>query len=209
MADRKFAMVMAGESETGRVDVLTRFTDGVMASETSEEEIDFKTKTITVNSQKIQLVINDTAGQERFRAVTSSYYRRAHAVLIVYDIGDDLSFRTVNNWIRDVKLYSKTKIVTALIGNRCHLPPEKRLVSREDANQTIQSEKIDLFYEVSAETGENIEQAFMGVAKLVLERFGNEASTTATKNPNELMVVSDGGFEKTKTSTKKSGPCLV
>ena len=44
----------------------------------------------------------DTAGQERFRTITSSYYRGAHGIIVVYDVTDKQSFNNVKQWLHEI-----------------------------------------------------------------------------------------------------------
>ena len=73
--------------------------------------VDFKLKNIEVENKniKLQIVFNlynilkwDTAGQERFRTITTSYYKGAQAIVIVYDVTDKESFDHVKNWMLDI-----------------------------------------------------------------------------------------------------------
>lgn len=50
--------------------------------------VDFKLKHIEVDNQKVRLQIWDTAGQERYRTITSTYFRGASGILLVYDVTD-------------------------------------------------------------------------------------------------------------------------
>ena len=54
--------------------------------------VDFKLKNIEVKGKKIKLQVWDTAGQERFRTITTSYYKGAQAIIVVFDITDRDSF---------------------------------------------------------------------------------------------------------------------
>ena len=69
----------------------------------------------------VRLQIHDTAGQERFRHVTRSYYRDIHGAIIVYDITDSESFKNVKHWIQDLGQNAPEKIVKILIGNKVDL----------------------------------------------------------------------------------------
>lgn len=64
--------------------------------------IDFKIKTIELRGKKIKLQIWDTAGQERFHTITTSYYRGAMGIMLVYDITNEKSFENIVKWLRNI-----------------------------------------------------------------------------------------------------------
>ena len=68
--------------------------------------VDFKATSIEMDGKAVQLQVWDTAGQERFRALTTSYYRGAHGVILVYDVTEQASFDHLASWIKDVDLYA-------------------------------------------------------------------------------------------------------
>lgn len=64
--------------------------------------IDFKIKTVELRGKKIKLQIWDTAGQERFHTITTSYYRGAMGIMLVYDITNEKSFENIVKWLRNI-----------------------------------------------------------------------------------------------------------
>ena len=66
--------------------------------------IDFKIKNIQLDGKRIKLQIWDTAGQERFRTITTSYFRGAQGILLVYDVTDRQSFVSIRNWIAQIQM---------------------------------------------------------------------------------------------------------
>ena len=60
--------------------------------------VDFKIRTLELEGKTVKLQIWDTAGQERFRTITSSYYRGAHGIIVVYDVTDQDTFSNVKTW---------------------------------------------------------------------------------------------------------------
>lgn len=69
----------------------------------------------------------DTAGQERFRTITTAYYRGAMGIILVYDITDAKTFENIKNWIRNIEENASAEVERILLGNKCELE-EKRQV---------------------------------------------------------------------------------
>jgi len=67
----------------------------------------------------------DTAGQERFRTITSSYYRGAHGIIVVYDCTDQESFNNVKQWLEEIDRYACDNVNKLLVGNKCDLTTKK------------------------------------------------------------------------------------
>lgn len=67
----------------------------------------------------------DTAGQERFRTITSSYYRGAHGIIVVYDCTDQESFNNVKQWLEEIERYACENVNQLLVGNKCDLQTKK------------------------------------------------------------------------------------
>jgi small GTP-binding protein len=77
------------------------FTDSFIFSLPSTIGVDFKVKILSIRGQKVRLNVWDTAGQERFRTLTSSYYRGAQGVILVYDISNEQSFANIETWLKE------------------------------------------------------------------------------------------------------------
>ena len=71
----------------------------------------------------------DTAGHEKFRTITTSYYRGAHAIVIVFDITDRKSFQQVEKWLSEIDKFAKENVLKFIVGNKSDLSA-KRTVSR-------------------------------------------------------------------------------
>lgn len=150
--------------------MLLRFTDDSFDEHIqSTIGVDFKVKHLDVASKRIKLTIWDTAGQERFRTLTSSYYRGAQGVVMVYDVTRRDSFENLEQWLKEVKMYSPNNgegVVKLLVGNKIDLA--ERQVHREEAEAWARSQGM-LFLEASAKTRTGIKQCFMEVVQKIVE----------------------------------------
>jgi Ras-related protein Rab-11A len=87
-------IVLVGDSGVGKTNLLTRFSKNEFSLESKTTiGVEFATKTITTESGRvIKAQIWDTAGQDRYRAIASSYYKGAVGALLVYDITKEKTF---------------------------------------------------------------------------------------------------------------------
>ncbi|EEC77351.1 hypothetical protein OsI_16033 [Oryza sativa Indica Group] len=117
----------------------------------------------------------DTAGQERFRTITSSYYRGAHGIIIVYDITDMESFNNVKEWMSEIDNYANDSVCKLLVGNKCDLA-ESRVV--ETAVAQAYADEIGIpFLETSAKDSINVEEAFLAMcAAIKKQKSGSQAA---------------------------------
>ena len=99
-----FKLLIIGESGVGKTCLLLRFTDDLFTSNhLTTIGIDFKIKIINLDNKLIKLQIWDTAGEERFRTITKTYYKGAHGIILTYDVTDINSFKNIRNWIKQIK----------------------------------------------------------------------------------------------------------
>jgi Ras-related protein Rab-1A len=167
--DYLFKLLLIGDSGVGKSCLLLRFADDTYnESYISTIGVDFKIRTIELDGKTVKLQIWDTAGQERFRTITSSYYRGAHGIIIVYDVTDQESFNNVKTWLHEIDRYANESVNKLLVGNKNDLTT-KKVVDTATAKEFADSLGIK-FLETSAKTSENVEQAFITMAQEIKER---------------------------------------
>jgi len=130
----------------------------------------------------IKLQIWDTAGQERFRTITSSYYRGAHGIIVVYDCTDQESFNNVKQWLEEIERYAAENVNKLLVGNKCDLQA-KKVVDTTTATEYANQLGIP-FLETSAKNATNVEQAFMTMAAEIKNRVGPPSGAVTGTTPS-------------------------
>ncbi|KAG4214837.1 hypothetical protein ERO13_A01G142400v2 [Gossypium hirsutum] len=118
--DLSFKILLIGDSGAGKSSLLVSLISASAEDLAPTIGVDFKIKFLTVGGKRLKLTIWDTAGQERFRTLTSSYYRGAQGIILVYDVTRRETFTNLSTvWAKEVELYSTNRdCVKMLVGNK-------------------------------------------------------------------------------------------
>ncbi|BGP04000.1 ras-related protein Rab-1A [Rhodotorula toruloides] len=188
--DLLFKLLLIGDSGVGKSCLLLRFADDTYTeSYISTIGVDFKIRTIELEGKTVKLQIWDTAGQERFRTITSSYYRGAHGIIVVYDVTDADTFSNVKQWLQEIDRYACEGVNKLLVGNKSDLA-SKKVVEYNVAKEFADQIGVSLL-ETSAKNATNVEQAFLTMAKQIKDRTA--ASAPAAGGPGKAPVKLTGG----------------
>lgn len=170
--DLLFKILFIGDSGAGKSCLLQRYADDrFIENYLPTIGVDFKIKVLEqqLDGKTIKLQIWDTAGQERFRSITSSYYRGAQGIIIVYDVTHQESFNNVNMWLSEIDRYASNNVSVMLVGSKCDRNDE-RVVTYTTAKEFADSKDL-MFMETSAKTATNIEQAIAMLARHIKNRI--------------------------------------
>jgi len=164
--DTLLKILLIGDSGVGKSSLLLRFAENEFCDTfTSTIGVDFKVKTIEIGERTVKLQIWDTAGQERFRTITSSYYRGAHGILVVFDVTNPETFTNVQKWLTEVERYALEGVTKVLVGNKCDLE-SLRKVSRQEAQEF--ADQLGLIYlETSAKSASNVTEVFTQMSQAI------------------------------------------
>jgi len=181
-----FKVMLLGDSGVGKTCLLVRFKDDTFLSGSfiATVGIDFRNKVIVINDKQVKLQIYDTAGQERFRSVTHSYYRDANALLLLYDVTSITSFNNVRAWLSDIHEYAHSDVIVMLIANKVDKTTE-RVVTRE-MGEKLASEYDVSYIETSAKTGLNVEFCFKAIGQALLQRMDSTVSNG--ESPSKTLI---------------------
>ncbi|KAM4542609.1 ras-related protein Rab-15-like [Odontesthes bonariensis] len=161
-------LLILGDSGVGKTCMLRRFTEGEFdPSHISTIGVDFKMKTVEVDGIKVRVQIWDTAGQERYQTITKQYYRRAQGIIFVYDITHQPSFQHIAKWASDVDECAPDDVQMILVGNKAD-DELRRRVTKDQGGKLAENYEME-FFETSASTSSNINEAFIRLTELVLQ----------------------------------------
>jgi Ras-related protein Rab-18 len=206
--DHVFKILLIGNAGVGKSSILLRFTDDYFNEALqSTIGVDFKVKAMEVadpngRPKKVKVTVWDTAGQERFRTLTSSYYRGAQGIILVYDVARKETFDSLDIWLQEVEQFSMgggKDVIKLLVGNKVD---QQRVVQREQAEEWARSQGM-LFMEASAKTSAGITQVFNEVVTKILETPILLSNTRPAK-PGSRSVLSNS---KSSSSTSSSSGC--
>lgn len=204
--DHVFKVLLIGDAGVGKSSILLQFTDGYFNDNLqSTIGVDFKVKVMDAagpdgRPKKVKVTIWDTAGQERFRTLTSSYYRGAQGIILVYDVARTETFESLGMWLQEVEQFSMgggKEVVKLLVGNKID---QTRVVSRDTADDWARQRGM-LFMEASAKTKEGIAQVFNEVVQKILDN-PTLLSNTRPAKPGSRNSLSGGS-----SSTSSKGGC--
>jgi len=203
MSDKKYKVVILGDSTVGKSSILFRLK---FSSFSGKQEAtigcEFFAKTIELPERRerpVKLLIWDTAGQEVFRSFTPNFLRGALAGIIVYDITSRESFNNVEGWLDDLRKVRGDEAIVALVGNKCDLDQGNgaRQVTTAEGEALAAKYGAKIFREASAKTGHNVEAVFEDVARdLTTAQFAD------TQGPSGTVDVAGGD-----SGGKKKGCC--
>ena len=173
--DYQYSILLVGNSNVGKTCLLTKYVHGKFITEFySTIGIDFKIKSAQIDGKRIKLRIWDTAGQEKFRTITNSYYRNAQSVVVCYAVNDRNSFHSVQNWLNQINQLAGDNTVIVIVGCKCDIHP--REVSQEEANRLAAENNVS-YFEVSAEDGATIDVVFNDLLEQMHSNCTEEVST--------------------------------
>ena len=157
--DYLFKVLLLGDSDVGKSSLILRYTEETFNSKlVNSIGVDFKMKKKEVDGKIIKVQIWDTAGHERFRSITYSYYRGANAIIIVFDLSDKKSFISITEWLKQIEKHANENVFKFLVGNKSDLV-EQRKVTYEEAKQYADEHELP-YIETSAKEGININELF-------------------------------------------------
>jgi Ras-related protein Rab-2A len=166
--------IIVGNSNVGKSCLLLRYTENrYEPMHDITIGVEFGTKTVRVDNNTMKIQIWDTAGQESFKSIISSYFRGALGALLVFDLTNKESFDNIKDWIEMVKNKCNTPITFLLVGNKSDLEHE-RVVTKQEAYEFAQKNNME-YIETSTKSGNNVENAFNNINNIIFKKIKNSS----------------------------------
>eukprot|EP00308_Calcidiscus_leptoporus_P025213 CAMPEP_0119393098 /NCGR_PEP_ID=MMETSP1334-20130426/124115_1 /TAXON_ID=127549 /ORGANISM="Calcidiscus leptoporus, Strain RCC1130" /LENGTH=323 /DNA_ID=CAMNT_0007416093 /DNA_START=45 /DNA_END=1017 /DNA_ORIENTATION=- len=168
-------IVLVGDSGVGKTSLMLRFVqDKFITATRSTVGMDFSTRQLSVDMmhgsessivQQLTVQVWDTAGQELFRSLAATYYRRAGGVMLLYDSQNPQTFESLDGWLKDVQDNSDGPVVMIV-------------ASKSEGTNTVSASQGEVFAKkhgcmfaaLSSKEGTGVVAAFKALAEKVLER---------------------------------------
>ena len=176
-----FKVLLLGDSTVGKTCFLMRFTENTFQEiHMSTIGLDYRFKKMPVDDGKEATVqIWDTAGQDRFRAITKNYYKGAHGIILIYDVTNQKTFENVRNWVTQIRENASEKAIIYIVGNKID-DKQNKVVTKEDGEKM--AKEFDLkFFEASAKEDINIAPTIEAIVKDIYKVNGNSEEGASGK----------------------------
>ena len=166
-----YKIIIIGNAGVGKSNILSRYVkDEFREKSKSTIGVELGTKYLTVKGCGAKVQIWDTAGQEKYRSITSSYYKGSHGCFIVYDITNENSFESIDRWFEQIKRDGGKDVSVIIVGNKCDLENE-RVISKEKGEEKAKTLKCP-FFETSALFKINIDDIFDEMVNNIYDTTG-------------------------------------
>ena len=160
--------------------------------------IEFATKIIKIKEGGyVKAQIWDTAGQEKYKSITSHHYRKAVGALLVYDVTRKLTFENCIKWYNELKKFTEKDCVICIVGNKCDLIesfPNRREVTYEEG-MTFAKKNKTLFFETSARDNNNVTECF---EELLQQIYNTRRKSPNNENLTESIVLKKKIIQKSQ-----------
>lgn len=204
-----FKVILIGDTGCGKTSIINRYINNTYSNKyICTIGVDFMMKSIDIENTTIKLQIWDTAGMERYRQITTSYYRGANTALIVFDLSDHKTFENVNKWINQYYEYSNPLMpkYIVLVGNKSDKESEVE-VKRDEVEELLKINSDFVYFETSAKSGDNIKELFDNIGRRIYEDFKTSGYDLKEKRNSGSYKSLDTNSSPRAIKTKKYCKC--
>ena len=164
-----YKILLLGDSTVGKTCFLLRYMeDSFIDLHMATIGLDYRLKTMILEDQKkVKVQLWDTAGQDKFRAITRNYYKGASGIILIFDVTNNKSFENIKKWMNEIKEEISEKVSIVLIGNKIDNTAERK-ISKEQGEKLAKDYEV-AFFETSAKTGEGVNESVLYLVQKIVE----------------------------------------
>jgi len=195
-------ILILGDSSVGKTLMIQKLKNSNLDGNTiATLGIDFQFHTIIVLNKRVKLQIFDTAGQEKYKNIATSYYRGVNCIIICFDVTSEDSYNHIKDWLNGVEHFAKKNVMKVLVGNKIDLDDERK-ISTITANDFADSCNIK-YYETSALKNIGVKELFENISETYMknnpEKFVN--NNTNNNNNNDIFKLDENSNTKKKNKS--------
>eukprot|EP01017_Pseudomicrothorax_dubius_P031716 TRINITY_DN4073_c0_g2_i2.p1 TRINITY_DN4073_c0_g2~~TRINITY_DN4073_c0_g2_i2.p1 ORF type:complete len:199 (-),score=32.42 TRINITY_DN4073_c0_g2_i2:126-722(-) len=169
MNTREYKVVLLGDSGVGKSSIVLRFVaNEFQISNEPTLGSAFTSKLYDHKGSMMRYQIWDTAGQEKYHALATMYFRDADVAIVAYDITNSYSFEVLRKWLDEIKEKAPDNIILAIVGNKNDLSNQEQITTKEAADLANSHKAI--FIKTSAKESKGIDELFTSISERIEER---------------------------------------
>ena len=132
---------MLGDTAVGKSSMLATYSEGEFPNSIiGTAGIDYKSKNIKLANKLLKIQIWDTAGQEKYRAISRKYYEGVSGIILCFDVTDKSSFESLTEyWLPKIQENSDENTEVVLVGNKIDMINDRQ-VQKQDALNLIKTD---------------------------------------------------------------------
>lgn len=177
--DYSSKILVIGDAGIGKSALITRYIDdNYNDNYYNTIGVDFRIKICDIHDKKIKINIWDTAGQEKFKSLITSYYRNSDIIIMVFDLSNQMSFRHIDYWYSEIEYFCKDMKVY-LVGTKSDIGKNNYIVDDESINNICNKYNMT-YYETSAKKNKNINELFDDIVENIYIKCLSKKATEET-----------------------------
>jgi small GTP-binding protein len=197
-------IILLGSSQVGKTSIFKRyFSNEFDINMLSTIGVDLKSSFFKFDNQKVKCNYIDTAGQEKFKAITHNYLKGVNGAILVYDVTNKQSFDLIENWVKNIYDNNEKNVSKILFGNKTDLIKERQVTTEE--GQKLAKKMECEYFEGSALNGENIKESMNEIAKIAYYNFISLKGSG--RGISIMLTKEETNNDQKKKEKKKKGCC--
>lgn len=161
-------ILLLGDGAVGKTSLVHRFVEGVFNERYKATiGVDIFSKNVATPNGEVELQLWDLSGQAHFSAVRSKFYNKADGALLVFDLTNKQTFENLDSWLAEAKGGVGSDIPMFILGNKMDL--SDLLAIQDQEIESYAGQHNWQWAKSSAKTGENVENAFISIASVVMK----------------------------------------